>query len=165
MTIADKPSVSAFVCTAAVAFAALSFPASADGNLDCSAYATAAVQLQQKNIGSSCGFQGSGWSSDFNAHFAWCRLDNVKMANLTAEDNARRAAYSQCVQKRPNCQSYAQNAVNAQAANVANNCGFTGGRWSSHKLGHLRWCMTAGEVAPGQETLVRNMHMQQCLGN
>lgn len=38
----------------------------------CAAYATMAVQQQQKNKAMGCGFAGIRWQSNWGAHYAWC---------------------------------------------------------------------------------------------
>lgn len=51
--------------------------ADADANLNCSAYATKAVEQQKQNTMLGCNFTGPGWQR--------CRLPNVQMADLVKE--------------------------------------------------------------------------------
>lgn len=44
-------------------------PAAADANLNCDAYAGAAVAQNQQNLAQNCGFGGGRWLSNFKAHF------------------------------------------------------------------------------------------------
>ncbi len=74
--------------------------AQGDANLNCQAYANAAVNHQQQNLKSKCGFKGGRWSLNYNGHQAWCKLGNVKMFNLTTEDKARTAALNNCKKKK-----------------------------------------------------------------
>ena len=119
----------------------------ADANLNCSAYAGAAVAENKQNMAQNCGFTGSGWSNDFNAHASWCSLPNTKMADLVAQDKARQQALTQCankaVQAEKACQDYAQKAVGAIAAANGMGCGFSGGRWTGAYAAHFNWCLTA----------------------
>ena len=71
----------------------------ADNNLNCNAYAQAAVAHQQQNLKLRCGFSGRRWSLNHARHFTWCRLANVRMANLTFEDRARANALNACKAK------------------------------------------------------------------
>ena len=159
-----RPSIKYLVAGLAMVVSNLSTTelALADANLNCSAYATAAVEQQNQNVALGCGLTGGAWHTDFQRHFNWCVQPNVKMTNLTTEDNYRKNALAQCTARRASCESYASSAVAAQSYNMQNNCGFTGGAWHSDYQRHFGWCMTAEAHRPGQETLTRNMHIQQC---
>jgi hypothetical protein len=77
-------------------FTSLTNPAKADGNVNCVAYAQAAVAQQQKNLQLKCGKAGPRWSGNYAAHFNWCKRNNVHMADLTTQDRARKASLSSC---------------------------------------------------------------------
>lgn len=145
----------------------LAHSAQADANLNCSAYAGFAVSQQEQNIAQNCGFSGGGWSADFNAHFQWCQLDNVKMVNLTTEDNARKAALQQCAQapliRQAECQGYAANAVLDSRLSFQAVCGLTGGRWSEDYAGHFDWCLTVDLTTSTFEAAARNNQLAGCL--
>lgn len=70
--------------------------ARADANLNCDAYATAAVGENQQNVALGCGFVGPAWSNDFPGHRGWCLLPATEMSDLVREDNARVVALEQC---------------------------------------------------------------------
>jgi hypothetical protein len=55
--------------------------ARASANLNCDAYAATAVAQNQQNENFKCGFTGSAWSSDFNAHRTWCLAPTTTMQN------------------------------------------------------------------------------------
>lgn len=65
------PHLTAAGCLAALVYAAgLSSGASAQAN--CDTYGKLALQQQQENVESKCGFTGPEWSPDLKAHVAWC---------------------------------------------------------------------------------------------
>ncbi len=154
---------------AAFVAAILLSPASAfaDANLNCNAYAGAAIAEVKQNAAESCGFTGNRWLNDFKAHFDWCAAAGTTMANLVAEDKAREDALTQCankaVQAQQACQSYAQLAVGEAAAAAENSCGFSGGGWSSDYAAHFNWCLTASEAARKQENVARANQIAGCL--
>lgn len=137
-------------------------PAFASPDLNCGAYATAAIEQQNQNVALGCGFSGNAWHTDFQRHFGWCARPDVRMENLTTEDYARKDALAKCSARQASCQAYAQQAVSAQQFNVQNNCGFSGGAWHTDYQRHYGWCITVDEARANQETLVRTMHTQQC---
>ena len=114
-------------------------------DLNCSAYAATAAAQNDQNVMQQCGFTGPRWSSDHSAHFKWC--ETVTMADLTAEDNARRSMLAQCAEKpkqnQQACQTYAKAAVEHQLANKSQGCGFSGGAWSENYAAHFDWCLKA----------------------
>jgi hypothetical protein len=77
----------------------LTVDARADSNLNCDAYADAAVAQNQQNITLGCGFAGPAWSDDFAAHRNWCLAPATGMPNLTSEDQARTSALARCSNK------------------------------------------------------------------
>ncbi len=83
--------------------------------------------------------------------------------DVSNEDHLRKQALQQCGSKVAKCDSYAQNAVAAQAQNVSDQCGYTGGRWSANYNGHKNWCMGAGNAAIASEEHKRGVGLSQCL--
>lgn len=61
-----------------------------------------------------------------------------------------------------NCNAYAGAAVAQNQQNIAQNCGFTGGRWSSDFNGHFNWCKGANMAALTGEDRARQAMLQQC---
>lgn len=160
------------ISAATVGLAALiglagSSPTVANPNLNCNAYAGAAVAQQQQNTAQGCGFGGGRWSADFNGHFQWCAAPGIEMEQLVAEDTARQNALVDCanraIQAQQACQAYAQQAVGAADAASANACGFAGGAWSTTYAGHFNWCLTAPQSARDQETAARSNQLQGCI--
>lgn len=139
----------------------------ADSNLNCDAYAGAAVAENQQNIAQNCGFTGPGWQSDFNAHRAWCLSPAVHMADLTTEDQARQTALAQCANKaaadQQACTSYAELAVWAAQQSIANNCGFSGSGWQQDFGAHFSWCLGAAQAARDVEANARKNQLIGCL--
>ena len=166
MVAANRSVLSSIVLAAAMG-CWLSQPAAADANLNCSAYAGAAVAENQQNISQKCGFTGGGWSNDFNAHASWCLLPATKMADLVAQDKARQQALTQCANKaveaEKSCQTYAQAAVGAVAAANGMGCGFSGGGWTGDYAAHFNWCLTAPQSARDQETAARKNQLNGCI--
>lgn len=144
----------------------LAQPAIADANLNCSAYAAIAVQQQEQNQSLGCGFEGGGWSADFQGHFQWCAAAGVTMANLVTEDEGRKAALNECVTRpqraQEECIGYAQNALIAVRIAGDGQCGLGGGAWSPEFVDHFNWCVTAPEAARVSETTARANQIQGC---
>jgi hypothetical protein len=153
------------------------FPAFAEEQLNCGAYAAAAVAQQQQNMQQGCGFTGPAWSADFNGHLAWCQA-GATMADLTREDQARKDQLSLCTlkqaqdkqqqeaqqtQKIADCEEYARRAVEHQSANQYLKCGFSGGAWSADYGGHFKWCMGAPQGAAKQEDSTRYAQLEGCI--
>ncbi len=138
--------------------------AQADANLNCDAYAGAAVNQQAQNLIQGCGYVGLGWSDNFDAHKNWCLRDDVGMANLTNQDQFRAAAIAQCANKKLVCENYALVAANQARFNVAAQCGYNGPRWSEDVAGHRAWCMGATPEQSAAEQQVRAELIHACSG-
>lgn len=142
-------------------------PAAASPDLNCNAYARAAVAQNQQNLAQNCGFTDGRWSNDSQGHFAWCVAPATTMANLVAEDTARQEALTECanraVEAQQACQLYAQSAVGDSAAATAQACGFGGGAWSTDYAAHFNWCLTAPQSARDQETNARLNQLAGCM--
>lgn len=141
--------------------------ARADANLNCDAYAGAAVAQNQQNESFKCGLSGPAWTSDFNAHRQWCLAPATKMQNLTAEDNARKQALAQCAEKpkldQAACQTFAKKAMTAADAAAKRSCGFGGNRWLVDYGAHFNWCLSASQGARDEEDQARANQLQGCL--
>jgi hypothetical protein len=144
-------------------------PAAGDVNLNCDAYAGAAVAQQQQNLAQSCGLGGPAWSLDFAAHRTWCLAPATKMENLTAEDEARRSALALCAdkpkQEQAACQNYANRAVMIADAAIKQQCGLSGGRWSLDYGGHFDWCLGVPQAARDQEDKARTDQFDGCMAS
>jgi hypothetical protein len=138
----------------------------AEANLNCDAYAGAAVAQSQQNEIFKCGFSGPAWSSDFNAHRQWCLAPATKMQNLTAEDNARKQALAQCAEKpkldQAACQVFAKKAMIAVEGAAKRGCGFGGNRWVVDHGAHFNWCLSASPESRDQENQARTLQLQGC---
>ncbi len=167
MAATSRQSILSSIVLAAALSCTLSLPAAADANLNCSAYAGAAVAENKQNISQKCGFTGSGWSNDFNAHASWCLLPSTKMADLVTQDKARQQALTQCANKAAEaekaCQGYAQTAVGVIAAANGMACGFSGGGWTGDYAAHFNWCLTAPQSARDKETAARKNQLNGCI--
>ena len=142
-------------------------PAAADANLNCDAYAGAAVAQQQQNLAQNCGYAGPAWSLDFANHRAWCSAPATKMEHLTAEDGARRDALALCAdkpkQEQAACQVYAERAVMVADAAIKQQCGLGGGRWSLDYGAHFNWCLGVPQAARDQEDRARTDQFDGCM--
>jgi hypothetical protein len=140
--------------------------ATADPNLNCDAYAGAAVAQQLQNMAQGCGFAGPAWSTDFAGHRNWCLAPATTMANLAAEDQARQSALAQCASKpkvdQAACQTYANRALMVANAAAQRQCGFGGGRWSLDYGTHFDWCLGAPQSARDQEDKARTDQFDAC---
>jgi hypothetical protein len=141
--------------------------AHAGPDLNCDAYAGAAVAQNQQNESMNCGFQGGAWSNDFAAHRNWCLAPATTMQNLTAEDNARKQALAQCSAKpkldQAACQTFANKAVMAADVAAKRGCGFGGNRWLADYAAHFNWCLSASQGARDKEDQARGDQLQGCL--
>jgi hypothetical protein len=88
-----------YIATLVLGSLVLAADARADTNLNCDAYAAAAVAQNQQNIALGCGLTGLAWSNDHAGHRNWCLAPATKMPNLTHEDDARTSALAQCGNK------------------------------------------------------------------
>jgi hypothetical protein len=163
----DRKRTLRFVVVFAFVWFGTGGPSAADPNLNCNAYAGAAVAQNQQNVVQHCGFDGGRWLDDFQSHFAWCAAPATTMANLVAEDTARQQALTECanraVEAQQACQVYAQAAVGDAAAASAQQCGLSGGAWSTDYAGHFNWCLTAPQSARDQETNARLNQLAGCM--
>jgi hypothetical protein len=57
---------------------------------------------------------------------------------------------------------YATLAVAQNRANLANHCGFSGGRWNSGYQYHFNWCRSVGAEQCREETRQRQLMLDQC---
>lgn len=151
----------------ALALAAVASPTLADENLNCDAYAGAAVAQNQQNLAQNCGFTGGRWISQAKPHYDWCRAPTTQMEHLVVEDESRTAALAECANRaivaQQACQAYAQQAVGAAEAAIANACGIGGGGWSRNYADHFNWCLGAPQAARDQETAARTNQLQGCI--
>ena len=148
---------------ATIAVIAITSPAQADPNLNCDAYASAAVAQHNHAKALGCGFGGGRWSANYHGHRNWCLSHGVGIMDVSNEDHLRKQALQQCGSRVAKCDSYAQKAVAAQAQNVSDQCGYTGGRWSANYNGHKNWCMGASDAAIASEEHKRGVGLSQCL--
>jgi len=139
-------------------------PTMANQNLNCDAYAAAAVAQQQQNVRLGCGYNNGAWSTDYNGHRNWCLQRNVAMANLTEQDRGRAGALKICQAKTRACDTYAAVALMQSRYNDAGSCGFTGGRWSPDVAGHRGWCMAVNPEQSSAEMKKRAATLQGCNG-
>ena len=169
----------------ALACAISTGPALADQNLNCNKYASEAVYQYKANVNGKCGLHGVGWSGNYHEHLTWCKLDTVKMKDVTAAHNFRAAAITQCkalqakkqnTQLQPGpkmkpvvapqldvaCGQYATLARKQNQQNHANNCGFSGGAWSDNVNGHRAWCLTASPNARQAQVQMRQGALLKC---
>lgn len=62
------------------------------------------------------------------------------------------------------CAGYANQAVQQQAVNLQNQCGFFGPRWGSDAALHLAWCLGASTGQINGERNARNAMLAGCVG-
>ncbi len=164
--------------------------AKADANLNCHAYASNAVKQQNQNLANACGLAGIGWSGNYQAHFAWCRLPNVNITHVSRADRHRKTALAKCYRSKRRlnlkakrklnvgkakdrlkkhqakrdtfCGVYATEARQQYQDAVAKKCGFSGGRWSANVNTHRAWCLKVSEAAAKAESAHRVAALQGC---
>lgn len=141
--------------------------ARADSNLNCDAYAGAAVAQNQQNVTLNCGFTGAGWMSDFNAHRNWCLSPGVEITDISIEDKNRQTALAECANKaqasQQACSVYAQTAIDAAQKAQAAGCGFGGSAWTLDFNEHFSWCLQAGQTERDNESSARHNQLVGCV--
>ena len=60
------------------------------------------------------------------------------------------------------CQYYAELAVEQNAQNKTQNCGFNNSRWNDDKQGQYQWCLSTSEAIANAETMARKEKLQTC---
>lgn len=121
-----------------VLFGALALPsavAAADASF-CEGYAEKAAQEAALAERLSCNFHGPRWAKDFEAHKAWCL--GAQGSVVKTEAAARSNDIRLCM-----CEWYADRAAAQAAASAAQDCPFTGPRWTPDRSAHYRWCVLA----------------------
>jgi len=154
-----------------VVFSCLSIPVRADTNLNCQAYASAAIKQAKENIQRGCNYKGSLWSMDFNGHKNWCLSPGVKMANLTWGDKERARLLQSCKskqnvkfnnfrKKQKLCLAYAKKAqkLRGQLNKVCKNSG----EWPVTLKADVDWCMSKSIGAAKLKNTLRGNKITQC---
>jgi hypothetical protein len=126
----------------------------------CDDYARTAVSQQEQNLRRRCGFTGSRWTSDYNAHYRWCT--SVPWESADSEMRAREDELRQCKDRRSMCDDYARTAVSQQEQNLRRRCGFTGSRWTSDYNAHYQWCTTVPWESADSEMRAREDELRRC---
>lgn len=147
------------ILTAVAMFSATQ--AHANPDLNCDAYASAAVAQVAHANSLGCQVGGNRWTPDYAAHKNWCLKQGVTINHVSIEDQHRKTALNSCQTKVNSCNAYAQNAV--EVAQKASNCGYQGSRWSANYAGHKQWCMSVSSAAVAQEDKIRSEGYSQCL--
>lgn len=144
-----------FVCTVIFALTSgFALPAAqAEANLNCDAYAKAAVAEQQQNIQFQCGLTGPAWQDDYMAHFNWCQSPGVGIMDISGADQFRIAALQQCKQAKTQtiprpanaptehaCNNYRDLMIGLSKENTQLKCGYTDSRFDNNPQGHFDWC-------------------------
>ena len=131
----------------------VAFPALADPNLNCDAYAKAAVAEQQQNLQLGCGLTGLPWQDNFQAHFNWCQSPGVDIMAVSNADQFRLGALAQCKQAKSQsparpanapteraCNNYRDLMIGLSKENTQFKCGYTDSRFDNNPQGHFNWC-------------------------
>lgn len=133
------------------AFAVVS--AKADTNLNCDAYAKAAIAEQQQNLQLGCGFSGPAWQDNYQAHFNWCQSPGIGITHVSGEDASRLNALAQCKQAKTKtiprpadapteraCNNYRDLMIGLSKENTQFKCGYTDSHFDNNPQGHFDWC-------------------------
>ena len=143
----------------------------ADSNLNCQAYAAAAVKQAKENKQRGCNYTGSLWSLDFNGHKNWCLSPGVKMANLTWGDKERARLLQQCKgkqnkkykkfhKKQKQCLAYAHEAKKLRGE--LNKVCKKSGEWPAPLKADVDWCMGQSVGAAKLKNTLRRNKITQC---
>lgn len=126
----------------------------------CRDYAQAAVAQHQENVRLGCGFIGPRWSNDKEGHYQWCL--GTKGSFAASENTARQNDLQSCRSKSL-CHEYAKTAVQQQADNLQNACGYSGPRWSADFDHHYNWCVQGrNSDYAANETSQRKADLGRC---
>jgi beta-lactam-binding protein with PASTA domain len=129
----------------------------------CEEYARTVVAQYQQNLANRCGFTGARWSDDYQGHYGWCLTNSQALAD--SETHARANELNRCIRDASRCEHYARTAVAQFQQNLANQCGFTGARWSSDYQGHYGWCLTNSQAGAASETQARTEGLNRCIAS
>lgn len=94
-----------------------------------------------------------------------CRLKHdpgVAVANKCCVSGYKPQATTGGGTKQDYCADYARRAVAAQDANLQQNCGFTGSRWSDRYRDHYTYCLRVARSVSSDETTVREGEVARC---
>lgn len=143
----------------------------ADQNLNCDAYAQAAIAQSQEAAKLQCGFGGPGWVNDYGAHFNWCRSNGVGIMDVSREDQNRAAALAQCKQTKTTtkglgdgaCAIFANTMIGFAGDNQELGCGFTDARYDNNYQGHYDWCRSGVTQSQVDENMnFARAEIEQC---
>ena len=137
-------------------------------------YASSAVAHYRESEELGCGFSGSRWSDNYEAHYRWA--NGVAKQKANAETKFRLGALAKCRrqleqsrrEQRENeewAQKYAETAVAQQRENLSLRCGFRGNRWHADYDSHYRYALrvnkgTARAEAQQRESALLNCRLQ-----
>lgn len=127
--------------------------AQADPNLNCDAYAKAAVAEQQQNLQLGCGLTGLPWQDNYQVHFNWCQSPGIGIMDISGADQFRLGALAQCKQAKNQsaarpanapteraCNNYRDLMIGLSKENTQLKCGYTDSRFDNNPQGHFNWC-------------------------
>lgn len=122
----------------------------------CAAFASRAVQLQNRNLAERCGYRGQIWHSDYNKHYRYClRADREDFRAYRQEliSSIEECRGSGRRIERIVCEHYAKMSVEQARAADAARCGFDRvrrrdygaeptyvGDWDLQEDNHYQWC-------------------------
>ena len=133
------------------------------GGLVCDHYARMAVAENVTNSTNNCGFTGSEWSPDYEAHRQFCR--QAQRAGIADRIAGREHRLEECLSRGggttdPGCDAYASQSVSQFERAAQMRCGdaFSGVGWSRDAAEHYRWCRAHGR--PEREALLQQRQDQ-----
>jgi hypothetical protein len=130
----------------------------------CNAYASIAIAQQRINLSNHCNLSDGRWNTDARYHYQWCMSQAA--STTQSETASRQGALNQCaagVGVAKKCSVYAATAVEQQAINSAQRCGFSGGRWNSDYAYHYQWCVSQSANSTDGEYDARRQLLDSCL--
>jgi hypothetical protein len=132
----------------------------------CKKYADKAVkQYQLAKTNNISGTDGLGWSSDWNAHYNWCKTVPINIAN--AENTKRQKIIDKYLSPNQNsdtqyCNKYADKAVKQyQLAKKNNLPNINWPLWSDDWNEHLNWCQTVSPEVADKESAKRLAYLDK----
>jgi hypothetical protein len=135
----------------------------------CTRRAKDAAGQNQINQKLGCGFKGSQWSSDFQAHFKRCQKIGAReeMRNYKKRLNDLNACRARKASKKGEsresfCNKYADQSMAHYQRNVQYKCGYKARGWESARKAHYQWCMDAGNSRANQLISYREKQLKDC---
>ncbi len=132
---------------------------------ECADFAVAALDDNDTNRASQCGYKGAQWSSDYREIYGRCLESSPKRRQ--SEVAERKEALDDCTRLAQRsqqfaCDHFARMSVEQNKSNVSNRCGFRGAEWSDDLKGFFDSCRRALRSQLEDRVLSREAALERC---